>query len=97
MRYNRLSFTYRGVAQLVARAVWDREVEGSSPFTPTMKKRLSLDSLFFMAELGGLGSSTFCETKIVEGSAEREHAQKFTSSMLEWRSEVMSFLARPVP
>ncbi len=25
----------RGVAQLVARAVWDREVEGSSPFTPT--------------------------------------------------------------
>ena len=26
---------YRGVAQLVARAVWDREVEGSSPFTPT--------------------------------------------------------------
>jgi hypothetical protein len=26
----------RGVAQLVARAVWDREVEGSSPFTPTI-------------------------------------------------------------
>ena len=29
---------YRGVAQLVARAVWDREVEGSSPFTPTIEK-----------------------------------------------------------
>ena len=29
---------YRGVAQLVARAVWDREVEGSSPFTPTNQK-----------------------------------------------------------
>jgi hypothetical protein len=25
----------RGVAQLVARLVWDQEVEGSSPFTPT--------------------------------------------------------------
>ena len=34
--YNLLSNTYRGVAQLVARAVWDREVEGSSPFTPTI-------------------------------------------------------------
>ena len=27
----------RGVAQLIARSVWDREVEGLSPFTPTMK------------------------------------------------------------
>lgn len=27
--------TYRGVAQLIARSVWDREVEGLSPFTPT--------------------------------------------------------------
>ena len=34
--YN-LKSTHRGVAQLVARAVWDREVEGSSPFTPTKK------------------------------------------------------------
>ena len=34
---------FRGVAQLVARAVWDREVEGSSPFTPT--------SLFFLHDL----------------------------------------------
>jgi hypothetical protein len=25
----------RGVAQLVARIVWDDEVEGSSPFAPT--------------------------------------------------------------
>lgn len=38
MRYNNPSNTYRGVAQLVARAVWDREVEGSSPFTPTMNE-----------------------------------------------------------
>jgi hypothetical protein len=27
---------HRGVAQLVARLVWDQEVEGSSPFTPTI-------------------------------------------------------------
>jgi hypothetical protein len=26
---------FRGVAQLIARPVWDREVEGLSPFTPT--------------------------------------------------------------
>ena len=37
LRYNNPVNTYRGVAQLVARAVWDREVEGSSPFTPTIK------------------------------------------------------------
>ncbi len=32
-----LSFmiNYRGVAQLVARAVWDREVAGSNPVSPT--------------------------------------------------------------
>ena len=28
----------RGVAQLIARSVWDREVEGLSPFTPTIEK-----------------------------------------------------------
>ena len=28
--------SYRGLAQLVERAVWDREVEGSSPLSPTM-------------------------------------------------------------
>ena len=28
----------RGVAQLIARSVWDREVEGLSPFTPTNKR-----------------------------------------------------------
>lgn len=27
--------TYRGVAQLVERVVWDHEAEGSSPFAPT--------------------------------------------------------------
>lgn len=43
--YNRTNL-FRGVAQLVARAVWDREVEGSSPFTPT--------SLFFLHDLHDL-------------------------------------------
>lgn len=32
-------FRRRGVAQLIARSVWDREVEGLSPFTPTTLKR----------------------------------------------------------
>ena len=32
---NRASVVYRGVAQLVERAVWDREVGGSRPSTPT--------------------------------------------------------------
>jgi hypothetical protein len=34
------------VAQLVARAVWDREAEGSSPFTPTKKKTEHLLGFF---------------------------------------------------
>gem|GEM_PF-3459114 len=37
-----LLFSRRGVAQLVARLVWDQEAEGSSPFTPTMQDILSL-------------------------------------------------------
>lgn len=38
--------TYRGVAQLIARSVWDREVEGLSPFTPTKKKSVQMDRFF---------------------------------------------------
>ena len=39
MRYNLPGkHIYRGVAQLIARAVWDREVEGLSPFTPTTQE-----------------------------------------------------------
>ncbi len=30
----------------LARAVWDREVEGSSPFTPTIEKRVPFGTLF---------------------------------------------------
>lgn len=32
----------RGVAQLVECAVWDREVAGSSPVTPTASKKLKI-------------------------------------------------------
>ena len=35
----------RGVAQLVARVLWEHEVEGSSPFTPTI-----LFSSFFLLD-----------------------------------------------
>ena len=34
------------MAQLIARSVWDREVEGLSPFTPTKVKRPSKDGRF---------------------------------------------------
>jgi hypothetical protein len=49
---------YRGVAQLVARAVWDREVEGSSPFTPTTIKRLAFVGLFIVVRVETLKHST---------------------------------------
>jgi hypothetical protein len=32
---------YRGVAQLVARGVWDAEAGGSSPLTPTVSRFLT--------------------------------------------------------
>ena len=34
------------MAQLIARSVWDREVEGLSPFTPTMKSAVHLGGFF---------------------------------------------------
>ena len=47
MRYNLLGNAhYRGVAQLIARSVWDREVEGLSPFTPTKKRSVHLGGFF---------------------------------------------------
>ena len=44
--YTTLVVTLRGVAQLIARSVWDREVEGLSPFTPTKKKPVHLGRFF---------------------------------------------------
>jgi hypothetical protein len=37
---------HRGVAQLVARGVWDAEAEGSSPSTPTKSAAMKLDVEF---------------------------------------------------
>ena len=42
-----LEITYRGVAQLIARSVWDREVEGLSPFTPTIVKAHAFVSFYY--------------------------------------------------
>ena len=38
--------SFRGVAQLVERAVWDREVGGSRPSTPTSKLRVCNASIW---------------------------------------------------
>ena len=35
MTKNRIKITHRGVAQLVARDVWDVDAAGSNPVTPT--------------------------------------------------------------
>ncbi len=37
----------RGVAQMGARVVWDHEVAGSIPVTPTIKKELQKQFLFY--------------------------------------------------
>lgn len=42
---------YRGVAQLVARDIWDVEAAGSNPVTPTIVEtyqEVSFDFLFFL-------------------------------------------------
>ena len=33
-----INILYRGVAQLVARLLWEQDVGGSNPFTPTIKR-----------------------------------------------------------
>ena len=49
---------YRGVAQLIARSVWDREVEGLSPFTPTIEKDLPCVGLFLCCDKSRFFDST---------------------------------------
>ena len=39
------------MAQLIARSVWDREVEGLSPFTPTIEIRPSSRWSYFYVEI----------------------------------------------
>jgi hypothetical protein len=64
------------VAQLIARSVWDREVEGLSPFTPTKKKPVHLDR-FFLVRADGLKPSTRqLQLTQVEGLAKRSAKKK---------------------
>lgn len=45
---NSIFFTFRGVAQLVAREVWDFDAVGSNPATPTiLALKIAFQSLFF--------------------------------------------------
>ena len=41
----RHSLSYRGVAQLVARLLWEQEARGSSPRTPTTSEQSPLSSV----------------------------------------------------
>ncbi len=40
-----MSFSYRGVAQLVAHVVWDHVAAGSSPVTPTNKRYCNINNI----------------------------------------------------
>ena len=50
--FTKIEFTlYRGVAQLVARLLWEQDVGGSNPFTPTKNKSKPLGfGLFFFVK-----------------------------------------------
>ena len=43
------SDAFRGVAQLVARGVWDAEAGGSSPLTPTVPRPLTYPATHILA------------------------------------------------
>ena len=45
---NRIFFTHRGVAQLVARLLWEQNAAGSSPVTPTSRQCRQPMSLFVL-------------------------------------------------
>ena len=46
-----IKLIYRGVAQLVARVVWDHEVAGSIPVTSTIFRRIRKSSSFFIVSI----------------------------------------------
>ena len=61
-RFCFMEIIFRGVAQLVARDVWDVDAAGSNPVTPTKKARERLDlSLAFLLDVAFSG--LFCEAK----------------------------------
>ena len=72
---------YRGVAQLVARAVWDREVESSSLFTPTKKNPVHLGR-FFLAVRLRFELETF---------ADKQNSRKFGAAKKETRARTCPF------
>ena len=48
MLYNIQASIYPGIAQLVARVVWDHQVGGSSPSTRTIKRRKTAEKAVFL-------------------------------------------------
>ena len=44
---NLIIYLFRGVAQLVARLLWEQDAAGSSPVTPTKKRNLTQWGFFF--------------------------------------------------
>ena len=53
---------YPGVAQLVARVVWDHEAAGSNPVTRTMKKEGTVGSPLFSCFKGRVEPAASCHT-----------------------------------
>ena len=68
--------THRGVAQLIARAVWDREVAGLNPVTPTKRKKRLLSLFFLLDELRIQPCDFLPQTKIVAGLVQRRAENK---------------------
>ena len=58
--YNNTVVFFRGVAQLVARLLWEQDAAGSSPVTPT-KRRVAADKTLS----GLIGSVSFFARRIV--------------------------------
>ena len=54
---NSIFFTHRGVAQLVARDVWDVDAAGSNPVTPTKIADLTAFS-------GQIGANLICHRRL---------------------------------
>ena len=80
---------FRGVAQLIARSVWDREVEGLSPFTPTKQTVHHLVGFLFGLRLSSKPETWQLQLTIVEGLVKRGRAQEFTPSTPQRKSEAL--------
>ena len=50
--YNSVLSVYRGVAQLVARLLWEQDAAGSSPVTPTIRKNAK--NIFYIMDIFGI-------------------------------------------